>query len=149
MADLMQAFQEAIQKQRALVPQQVLQRNLQWAKPGWQQQVTKLPPEQEAAFQQWVKQNNVAFDPRQTMPDYDMRGFYLALQNKDPKAMTAIDPADKKLHYPDYWKTPQHESFSAESQWATPAAPTWRKNGSTDYLATPSGQVIYVDAPQK
>ena len=149
MASLQQAFQDAIRQQAQLVPQQVLQRNQQWAQPNWQQQITKLAPEQEAAFQAWVKANNVPIDLASPHPDYDMRGFWTALQAKDPRAMTAVNPTDKQLHYPDYWKTPYHKSFSAESKWATPAAPAWRENGDTSYLATPSGHIVFVETPQK
>ena len=72
---------------------------------------------EEPAFRKWVKDNKVPFDPDAKGPqDYDMRGFWKALQAGDEKAKSGIDPNDGKLHYPDYWKTPYHETFSAESQ---------------------------------
>lgn len=56
----------------------------QYAKPG--PYVIPLNPQQEARFQQWVRQNNVPFDPSPTS-DYDMRGFWLAAQQGDPRAV--------------------------------------------------------------
>lgn len=76
-----------------------------------------------------------------------MRGFWTALQQGKPIATTAIDPNDKRIHYPDYWKTPLHQTFSAESQWANPArAPAWNDR---DQLVLPNGQVIYDDRAQQ
>lgn len=89
---------------------------------------TNLPPQQEVAFQRWVRHNNVPFDPHQTIQDYDMRGFWNGLQSGDPRARSAIDPNDQRLHYPDVWKTPYHQTFSADSQWAGPGAPQWQEN---------------------
>lgn len=122
------------------------QQNQQWALPpsvmknGSYQ--TSLPDMQELAFKQWVQQNNVPFDPS-AKADYDMRGFYQALMNNDPKAATAINQYDHRMHFPDYWKTPQHESFSAESQWAAPNAPRWNPN---DQLATADGRMVFDSA---
>lgn len=118
------------------------QRNSAWLAPGDHVYNTDLGPH-EAAFQQWVQQNKVPFDVHSGITDYDMRGFWAALQVGDPKALTAVDPNDKRLHYPDYWKTPYHESFSAESQWADPdKAPKWNEK---DQLVAPDGTVIYDD----
>ena len=45
------------------------------------------------------------------------------------------------MHFPDFWKTPYHESFSAESQWADPAkAPKWN---AQDQLVLPDGTVVF------
>jgi hypothetical protein len=74
-----------------------------------------------------------------------MRGFYQGLQQQNPKAQSAIDPNDSRLHYPDYWKTPVHESFSNESQWATPNAPGWN---ASDQLVSPGGRVQFDDRAQ-
>ena len=60
-----------------------------------------------------------------------------------PKA--AMNTTTKSLHYPDTYKTPYHESFSAESQWAASGAPTWKGNK----LVTPSGEVVFEDKPRK
>lgn len=119
-------------------PQQVLARNAPYAK-SQQSYLTKLPADEEKAFQQWVKDNNVPFDPSPTA-DYDMRGFYKAMKAGDPRASTGINANDGKLHFGDYWKTPYHHSFSSESQWATDGAPRWNEK---DQLVTPDGKVVF------
>ena len=116
------------------------ERNQQWLAPGEHQYNTDLG-DKEAAFQDWVKQNNVPFDPSTQNSDYDMRGFYKALQEGDPKAKEAVNPNDNQMHFPDYWKTPYHESFSDESQWADPKkAPKWNEQ---DQLVAPDGKVVF------
>jgi hypothetical protein len=116
-------------------------KNKPFIKGGAESFTTPLDPSQEQQFQGWVKQNNVPFNPQQSLQDYDMRGFYQALMAKDPRAMTAINPNDSQMHYPDYWKTPYHKSFSAESQWANPqTAPAWNDK---DQLVTPSGAIVF------
>lgn len=101
---------------------------------------TQLNPGSEAKFRQWLAANKVPFDPNAKVADYDMRGFWMALQTKNPLAMTGINPNDNKLHYPDTWKTPYHDSFSADSQWATPGAPKWN---NLDQLVLPNGQIVF------
>jgi hypothetical protein len=103
-------------------------------------QNTQLPTLQEMQFLNWLKQNNVPFNPSAPSSDYDMRGFYQALQNGSPMAQTAVNPNDNQMHYPDYWKTPQHQTFSAESQWADPNTPQWVNDSQ---LAAPSGKVVF------
>jgi len=115
-------------------------RNSQWSIPG--NYNTALPPSQEMQFRGWLKQNNVPFDVSAPVTDYDMRGFYLGLQNKNPIAVSAIDPNDSKMHYPDYWKTPLHETFSDQSQWATPGAPAWNNQ---DQLVGKNGAILFDD----
>lgn len=115
---------------------------LQYALPG--PYITKLNPNDEAAFQQWVKDNKVPFDPS-PKADYDMRGFWQALQNKDPRAATAVSEYDQKLHFPDVWKTPYHETFSDESIYATKDAPKWVGDKLIDYY----GRVIADETPKK
>lgn len=108
---------------------------------------TLLSPLDEFAYRNWVQQNNVPTDPNATAPqDYDMRGFYQALTQQNPKAQSAVDPNDGRMHYPDFWKTPLHQTFSNESQWAPPNAPQWTPN---DQLAQPNGQVVYDDRAPK
>lgn len=80
---------------------------------------TTLKPEEEAQFQQWVMANKIPFDPS-PVADYDMKGFWKALQSGDPKATQAGNG-----HFPDTWKTPYHETFSNESIYATAGAPHW------------------------
>jgi hypothetical protein len=107
---------------------------------------TPLSPLDELAYRQWVQQNNVPTDPNNTAPqDYDMRGFYQGLQQGNPKAQSAIDPNDSRLHFPDFWKTPLHQTFSNESQWAPGNAPQWTPN---DQLAQPNGRVMFDDKAQ-
>jgi hypothetical protein len=116
-------------------------RNQQWAAPSQDGYTTNLG-DREPEFQAWVKQNKVPFDPNQRNPDYDMRGFWLGLQSGDPRARSAIDPNDSKMHFPDYWKTPYHETFSNESKWALPNAPAWNPQ---DQLIAPNGTVLFDD----
>ncbi|WP_439392544.1 hypothetical protein ACRQ5Q_24275 [Bradyrhizobium sp. PMVTL-01] len=107
---------------------------------------TTLDPGTEQFFRQWVAKNNVPFSPDATAPqDYDMRGFYQALMQQNPKAQSAVDPNDGRLHFPDFWKTPVHETFSNESQWAPGNAPAWTAD---DKLVAPSGRVVFDDRQQ-
>jgi hypothetical protein len=52
---------------------------------------------------------------------------------------------DGRLHFTDYWKTPLHQSFSAESKYAGPVAPQWI-NGAQ--LAGPNGRILFDERPQ-
>jgi len=104
---------------------------------------TRLDPGQEQFFRQWVAANKVPFDPNATAPqDYDMRGYWLGLQQDNPAARAAVDPNDSRMHYPDYWKTPLHQTFSNESQWAKPDSPGWTPD---DKLVAPNGRVLFDD----
>ena len=102
---------------------------------------TELTPMEEKLFQAWVAQNKVPVDngPR---ADYDMRGFFRALLSGDPRAASAVDPNDQRMHYPDVWKTPQHETFSKQSQWALPNSPDWNEQ---DQLVSPGGRIVFDD----
>src|SRR5258708_3205854 len=115
-----------------------------YVKPGAHVYNTPLAPQDEMKFRTWLTQNKVPFDPNAAVSDYDMRGFYQALKGGNPKAASAIDPNDKQLHYPDYWKTPYHQTFSNESQWALPTAPHWTDD---DKLIGENGAVIFHDHP--
>jgi len=119
--------------------------NAAYIKPGEHVYNTPLTPEAEQAFRGWIGQNKVPFNPEAGVTDYDMRGFWLGLQNQDPRAVSAIDPHDRRLHYPDYWKTPLHQTFSADSQWATPDAPRWTPEGR---LIDRQGNVLFAPPPQ-
>lgn len=104
---------------------------------------TTLDPGTEQLFRQWVAHNKVPFDPDSRSPqDYDMRGFYQGLQQGNPKARSAVDPNDSRLHFPDFWKTPSHETFSNESQWAPSNAPAWNEQ---DQLVSQGGRVLFDD----
>ena len=107
---------------------------------------TPLDPLHEFAYRQWVQQNQIPTNPSAVTPqDYDMRGFWQGLQQQNPIAQSAIDPNDGKMHFPDFWKTPLHETFSNQSQWAPPTAPQWTP---TDQLASNSGRVVFDDRNQ-
>lgn len=140
--------------------QDAFARNKAWLKPGSEVFSTTLNPDQEGKFQAWVKSNNVPFDSS-AASDYDMRGFWQASQDTDAwkkmqqdgkipadmlPAGTKIDPNDGRPHYPDYWKTPYHQTFSSESQWADPnKAPQWNEK---DQLVAPDGAVLFDDKAQ-
>lgn len=120
-------------------PDDIYKRNQPYVKAGASGFNTALPMADELAFRGWLQQNKVPFDPEAKVTDYDMRGFFKALQGGDPAAQSAVNQYDNQLHYPDKWKTPYHESFSNESQWANERAPRW---GDGDILADSSGRVI-------
>lgn len=103
---------------------------------------TKLSPIRELLFRSWVDQNHVPFNPTTPGPtDYDMRGYWQGLQQGNPQAApSSINANDGQLHYPDYYKTPLHQTFSNESQWAAPSAPQWINDSQ---LATQGGRIAY------
>lgn len=101
---------------------------------------TQLQPLDEMAFRQWLAQNKVPFNPDAQQSDYDMRGFYQGVQQQHPRAISAINPNDQRMHYPDYWKTPTHQTFSQDSQWAGPIAPRWNEQ---DQLISPGGRILF------
>lgn len=80
---------------------------------------TWLSPEEEEQYRAWVLQNSLlerGIDPKSyNGQDYDMRGFYRGLQQKDPRAISGINPVDNELHFPDVWKKPSHAGFSNQS----------------------------------
>lgn len=115
------------------------EKNLPHAIPGPYE--TALPQTLEPGFQSWLKTNNVPFNPEAKVQDYDMKGFYSALQGKDPRAVSAVDPYDNRIHFPDVWKTPYHETFSNESMYAKPTAPRWSKDGR--FLLDNEGSVLF------
>lgn len=117
----------------------LFRRNQPYVRPGNHQYNTPLGFGDELAFRRWVQQNNVPFDPEAGVTDYDMRGFWQGLQKGDPHARSAVNQNDQQIHYSDYWKTPYHQSFSAESQWATPVAPMWNEQ---DQLVSPGGRIL-------
>jgi len=108
---------------------------------------TQLNPLEEMAYRQWVQQNQVPTNPDATAPqDYDMRGFYQGLQQGNPKAQSAINPNDSRMHYPDFWKTPLHETFSNQSQWSPANAPAWNEQ---DQLVSQGGRVMFDERAKK
>jgi hypothetical protein len=107
--------------------------------------LTQLSPLDELAFRGWVKQNGVPFDPNAAQSDYDMRGFYQGLQQQNPRAVSAVNANDGRLHFPDYWKTPLHQTFSGESKFAGPVAPKWNDQ---DQLISPGGRILFDEKAQ-
>jgi hypothetical protein len=101
--------------------------------------MTTLSPPEEAAFRQWVAANRVPFNPNDPIADYDMRRYWRDLASHGARE-TATNPNDNALHYPDTYKTPYHQSFSAESLYATPEAPRWVRG---DRLQRPDGKVVF------
>jgi hypothetical protein len=101
---------------------------------------TQLDPLTELLFRGWVGKNNVPFNVDAPVSDYDMRGFYKAQQQQNPMALSALNANDGLMHYPDYWKTPLHQSFSNESQWGMASAPQWVNDSQ---LAAPNGRVVF------
>jgi hypothetical protein len=122
------------------------ERNQQWVRPGTGSYNTQLSSDEEKQFRGWLKDNKVPFQADEPVTDYDMRGFWRGLQAGNPIAQSAVDPNDKLLHYPDFWKTPYSATFSAESQWANPnTAPRWLG----DNYVLPNGTVLWDDKAQK
>lgn len=105
---------------------------------------TPLDPLREMLFRQWVQQYKVPVDVNAPVTDYDMRGYWQGRQNGNPMARdTQVNPNDNLPHYPDYYKTPTHERFSSESQWAGSDAPRWINNNQ---LAASNGRIVADDA---
>jgi hypothetical protein len=117
-----------------------LGRNQEWVRPGEHNYNTPLSGQDEASFRDWLGQNKVPFDVSAPVTDYDMRGFWKGLQSGDPVAASSVNPNDNRMHYPDRWKTPYHETFSAGSQWATPDAPNWTPD---DKLIDKYGRTLF------
>jgi inhibitor of KinA sporulation pathway (predicted exonuclease) len=106
---------------------------------------TRLDPGQEQFFRQWVQQNNVPFNPNAAQSDYDMRGYYRGLMNGNPMARPQeVNANDGRPHFTDYYKTPQHQTFSNESQWAGASAPTWINDHQ---LSGQNGRIVFDERP--
>ena len=105
---------------------------------------TQLQPLEEMAFKQWVSDNNVPVDSS-PQGDYDMRGFYRAKMHDSPNAGTGMNSNDGRMHFTDYFKTPYHHSFSLESKFAAPGAPSWNE---LDQLVTPSAKIVFDERKQ-
>jgi hypothetical protein len=101
---------------------------------------TKLALIDELAFRNWIAQNKVPFNPDRPVTDYDMRGFWQAANQQRPGVSAQVNPNDNKMHYSDTFKTPMHESFSRESQWAGPDAARWVQDSR---LVDPQGNVVF------
>ena len=114
-----------------------------YSKPG--PYTTTLDPTEEQAFRAWVATNNIPFNPADPVADYDMRGYWRDVAAKGG-AGTALNPNDHQVHYPDTYKTPYHQSFSAESRYATPQAPAWANDHQ---LTRPDGKVVFDERPAR
>lgn len=110
------------------------------AKPGTDQE-----------YRSWVLANNV---PESN--DYDMRGFFNGLTAMDPAAASSVNPNDGRMHFPDKWKLPNHQTFSTDSQYydarTMPGTPTWQGGaipggGESWSLRRPNGSVVAAEAP--
>lgn len=103
---------------------------------------TKLSPLDELMFRDWVQKNGIPFNANALGPtDYDMRGYFRGMQQGNPMARpTEVNPNDNRPHFTDYYKTPLHQTFSSESQWAGPDAPQWVNDHQ---LASPNGRVVF------
>lgn len=108
---------------------------MQYAAPDWQSRLTRLPPAKESQFRAWAKANHAPITA-----DYDMRAYWL--HRNDPNMGTAVNPNDHRLHFPDTYKTPLHQSFSGESIYANPASrpPMWNDK---DQLISADGRVLF------
>ncbi len=94
---------------------------------------TPLTPQEEAQFQIWKAQNA----PRDSGADYDLRGAFKA----------GLSPAANG-HWPDTYKKPNHPTFSNESIYATPDAPSWRGPNGGNILVSNRGQILYDETMQ-
>lgn len=114
---------------------ELFSRNMKWAKPS-PSYSTALKPEQEQQFSSWVSQNKKRIggaDVNDPYSDYDYRGWWL-----DNKGTPAPEG-----HFTDKYKTPYHETFSNESQYAKPEAPTWQQKGNNWLLIDNAGNTLY------
>lgn len=105
---------------------------------------TELAPDEEKRFQAWVSFNKVPWKDS-PIADYDMRGFWKGLQTGDSDAKTGVSPFDQRLHFPDKWKTPFHDTFSNESIYAGPGAPKW----VGDRLIDRNGRILADETPKR
>lgn len=111
-------------------------RNSPWAKPA-DSYTTSLPPDQEKAFSIWAQQNQKRIGPSQVvndpLADYDYRGWWKENQE------TPVPEG----HFIDKYKTPYHETFSNESQYANPElAPSWVRVGKGWNLVGKDGTIL-------
>ena len=99
---------------------------------------TPLASWEKPIFLDWIRtlsqQLGRPLDPDD--PTYDYRGFWRS-QLLGGRGM-GLDPSSGQMHFPDTFKTPDHPTFSNESQYATPGAPHWTAN---DTLVDPQGDV--------
>ena len=80
------------------------------AAPGAMPSPTTLQNPQEQAFRQWVAENKMPFDANGAGGNYDMRGFWQALQQGHPGAHGAMQ-GFPPFNFPSQWALPGHPNF--------------------------------------
>ena len=100
---------------------------------------TRLSSREDMLFRQWLEQNQVPFNPNDPISDYDMRGYWRDIASAGDN-QTAVNENDGRLHFPDTYKTPYHHSFSSESIYAQPNAPSWINDHQ---LVDENGDVVW------
>ena len=108
------------------------------ALPPQQAYNTQLSPQEELAYRQWMQaightpERGYAVDQNYNGQGYDYRGFF---KKNGPV------PIGEGQHFTDEFKTPYHETFSNESQYAQPGTPgapyagSWQGETYTPSLA--------------
>lgn len=79
--------------------------------PGMQNWQTHLPPNLEAIFEQWIKQNHINFDLNNPVPDYDMRGWWQSATGGSPSATFNVS-TDLQPLFPPQFTTPYSLDFN-------------------------------------
>lgn len=76
--------------------------------------VTPLTPQEEAAFQAWVRENQIR-DLDHPQSKYDYRGYWKDIASKGEDRTQILKDG---RHYPDTYKQHGHPTFSVESQYS-------------------------------
>jgi len=133
-------------------PQQNLERNQQFAKPG--PYITPLSAQEQPLFNEWLKTGAMGapVNYQHGDLDYDMPGFWKAMQAGDPEAKPQVVREDidratgkPRVHFPDKWKTPYEATFSQGSMYALPHAPKWVQVGKDHWQYRLGSHVIFDD----
>lgn len=119
-----------------MTPQEIFDKNKKYAIQR-NSYITPLSLDDQIKFLEWVSSNNVPYDPSPNS-DYDMQGYWKSIQGKNYSP--EINKNDGMPHYPDTFKTPYHRTFSSESVFSTPGAPSWNK---LDQLVLPDGTIVF------
>lgn len=98
---------------------------------------TKLSPEEEIKFQNWLKNTSIEVgkDISRDLYDYDMRGAF----------KEGLTP-DNKLHWKDTYKKPNHITFSDESKYHNVdnyIGGKWEKDNLGNFSFTPGKTNFY------
>jgi hypothetical protein len=84
---------------------------------------TTLSPDEERAFQQWARTNQIT-DVDHPDAHYDYRGYWRQTQG-------AAHAPGSEMHFPDTYKTHGHPTFSVESQYSAGPFDGGRWNGDS------------------